>query len=142
MHKALATRINRVPLANLCSTMTAHSPHLVVLTMRLSRAEIDMTAGVSAWAGSGNDVPGVSMPSIVLDARACAHCVSVNAVLHNNFGEPLATIILINGFAFDGQVIGTGFATPVPGVRVVFLTFTDSPAGTAPGIRTFGVYSP
>jgi len=56
-------------------------------------------------------------------------------------GNPLLTTTLYDGEAIDGQAIGVTLGSPLPGVRDVYLIFTQSPTGVAPGLRTLGVYT-
>lgn len=74
-------------------------------------------------------------------ALAQSGAVNVTLRLLGTTGNQLHSQTLFQGTAVDNQVIGTVFPTPVPGARQVYLIFTESPSGTAPGLRTVGVYA-
>jgi hypothetical protein len=67
--------------------------------------------------------------------------VNVTLRLLGTTGNQLANQTLYAGSASDHHVIGSVFATPVAGVRQIYLIVTESPGGVAPGLRTVGVYA-
>jgi hypothetical protein len=68
--------------------------------------------------------------------------ITVDARFLDDTGAQLMRTTIYDGPAVDYQAIGITLATPLPGVRDVYLIFTQSPAGVAPGLRTVGVYTP
>lgn len=68
--------------------------------------------------------------------------VTVDARFLDDTGAQLMRTTIYDGPSADYQAIGITLTTPLPGVRDVYLIFTQSPTGVAPGLRTVSVYTP
>jgi hypothetical protein len=74
-------------------------------------------------------------------ALAAPGTVTVQLRLLGTTGNQVLSQTLFSGTAVDSQVVAMVFPTPVPATRQIYLIFTESPSGVAPGLRTVGVYA-